>query len=229
MDIAELLALSSVSLHLSINTVETLRPPRNLRFDASFLQLVSQDLAHLSYISFTGRSPSSDQSSDFAIFIRLQIAESQVLQLPPQLPHPQPVCERSIDIHRLLSYPLLFLRCQCLQGAHIMQPVGQLNEHHANILRHSHKHLAQALHLGIAFSDLLKPGGLHLRRYFVQSRHSLDQLCHLRAKTTFNLRERNPAVLRHVMEQCSSNRGFIELKVSYNHSYLHRVRYKRLT
>ena len=43
----------------------------------------------------------------------------------------------------------LFCR-ERIQGGHIMQPVSQLDEHHPQVLSHSHQHLSQVLHLQLA-------------------------------------------------------------------------------
>ena len=84
---------------------------------------------------------------DVAVIVRLQIAEAQILQLPFELLHTEPVRQRGVDVHRLAGLGDLLGRRLVLHGAHIVQPVADLDEHHADVLGHGEEHLAQIFHL----------------------------------------------------------------------------------
>ena len=55
---------------------------------------------------------------------------------------------RRINLLRLARNLLLPLRRQVLQRSHVVQPVGQLDEDHADVVHHGQHHLANALRLG---------------------------------------------------------------------------------
>ena len=58
---------------------------------------------------------------------RLEMLEREILELPPDPRHSEPVRERRIEIARLLRDPLLALGRQELQRPHVVQPVRELD------------------------------------------------------------------------------------------------------
>jgi hypothetical protein len=54
---------------------------------------------------------------------------------------PEPVRERRVDLERLLRLLHLLLLAQVLDRAHVVQPVGELDQDDADVLRHRHDHL----------------------------------------------------------------------------------------
>ena len=85
-------------------------------------------------------------ASDRGVGVRLQLAEGQGLHLVHDLVHADPLCERGIDIHRLLrDAPALFLAGHVMQRAHVVQAVGELDQQHADIVAQCQQELAQIL------------------------------------------------------------------------------------
>ena len=83
-----------------------------------------------------------------------------------------------------------------------MQPVGQLDEHHADVLAHGQDHLAQGFGL-----RLLLVGEVQL----VQLRHAVHQLGDLVAEFLADHIQRDAlAVLHRVMQQACSNGGRVD-------------------
>ena len=78
---------------------------------------------------------------------RLQISEGQVFQVAAHCTHAQPVGDGRINVERLSGDALLFFWRQIAQGAHVVQPVSQLDEHHAHVCDHGQQHLPDAFHL----------------------------------------------------------------------------------
>ena len=63
---------------------------------------------------------------------------------PFQLPHAEPVGERRVDVEGLLRdghFPILG---HGVERAHVVQPVGKLDDDDAHVLGHRHEHLADA-------------------------------------------------------------------------------------
>ena len=131
------------------------------------------------------------------IRIGVGIPERQVFELAAQLAHAQPMCQRSVDIQRLLGDLLLLFGLQVLQRPHIMKPVRQLDNHHANIGHHRQQHLANILGLVV-----LAIGKLDL----VQLGDALDNVRHLVAELHRDLRRGDIRVLNRVMQQPRCNR-----------------------
>ena len=77
--------------------------------------------------------------------LRLERLEGEVFELPLHLPDAEALCERGVDLERLSRNAALLLCWKRCQGAHIVQPIAELNQHHANVLRHGEEHLANVL------------------------------------------------------------------------------------
>ncbi len=83
-----------------------------------------------------------------------------------------------VDVQRLARDGLLAVGLQVLQGAHIVQPVGQLDQHHPHIRDHGQQHLAHVFGLAV-----LAIGELDL----VDIGDALDDVGHLVAESGGNL------------------------------------------
>ncbi len=84
---------------------------------------------------------------DLAVLLRLQIAETQILQFPFELPDAQAIGEWRIDFAGLQRNALTLLLRQDLCGAQPVQLVGQLDEHQPDIGDDREQHLAQRFRL----------------------------------------------------------------------------------
>ena len=99
-----------------------------------------------------------------------------------------------------------------------MQPVRQLDEDHAQVLRHGNQHLAQVFRLGLrhAFRGFL-PGDL------AQLGDALHQHADLRAELRFYVVQREGSILGHIVQQGSRQRSGIQLQVCQYQRSLQRV------
>ena len=82
-----------------------------------------------------------------AVGLRLQLAQRAVLELPLELPDPEPVRERRENVQRLLRVALALLLVEaCVpKRAHPLHAHREHDHHDAHVLRHGHEHLAQRL------------------------------------------------------------------------------------
>ena len=132
----------------------------------------------------------------------VDIAKGQVLELAAHLAHAQAVRQRSVDVQRLLCDGLLPLHAKVLQGAHVVQAVGQLDEHDAHIAHHRQQHLAHVfglavfavreldlVDLGDAFDDvrhlLAEESGDVVRRHGVSSTASCRRPAAMAVESSF--------------------------------------------
>ena len=138
---------------------------------AAFAQVGVDPLDDLGEVRVARRRALGDQPHDLLVALRVQGGEGEVLELPLDRVHAQPVGQRGEHLERLAGLALLLGRRQEAQRAHVVQPVGELDDQHAGVARHRHDHLADRLGLGrIAELDLVELG------------HAVDQLRDLGAE-----------------------------------------------
>ena len=146
---------------------------------------------------------------------RVDVFEAQVLQLGLDGVDAQPVRQRRVNIQRLVGNGLLPVLRLKAQGAHIVQPVGQLDDHHADVLGHGQNHLAQA------FGLLLLPVG---KVQLVQLGHAVHQLGHLVAELLPDGVQRDAgAVLHGVVQETGGNGGCVDHQVGEDAGHGHRM------
>ena len=105
--------------------------------------------------------------------------------------------ERRVDLQRLVGLQRLFLLRQCAQRAHVVQPVGQLDQDHPDVGGHRHHHLAVVLGLPLVAALEVHPGQLG---------DTVDQLGDLLAEFLADLLQGRAGVLDRVVEQCRAER-----------------------
>ena len=92
-------------------------------------------------------APRVEQLRQLAEALRLEDLEREVLELPLDLPDPEALGERRVDLERLARDPELLLRRQRGERAHVVEPVGELDEHDADVVGHRQEHLPDVLGL----------------------------------------------------------------------------------
>ncbi len=73
--------------------------------------------------------------------------EGQILELLAHLMHAHAAGKRRVDVERLLRGAPARLRRPMRQRAHIVQPVGELDQEHADVVGDGEQKLAQVLGL----------------------------------------------------------------------------------
>ncbi len=145
---------------------------------------------------------------------RIGVAEGQVLKLAAHLAHAQPVRQRSVDVLGLAGDGLLAVRLEVLEGAHVVQAVGQLDEHHAHVRHHGQQHLAHVFGLAV-----FAVGKLDL----VDLGDALDDVGHLVAKLGFDLLIGGGRVLNRVVQQAGGDGRRVHLHLRQHLGHLQRV------
>ena len=186
-DILELLSHGE----LARDAVDVLRPPRRIGLDADAGQLAFQDLLDVVDGGLPLLPLAGDLLDDLAVLVGMQLGEGEVFQLPLDVPHAQAVRQRGVDVKRFLGHrPPPDLR-QGLDRPHVVEPVGQLHQHHSDVLGHGDEHLADVLRLrllGAVEGDLLELG---------DARH---QLADRRPEALLQVRDGQVGVLHRVVE-----------------------------
>ena len=84
---------------------------------------------------------------DGLIGLRIEVLEGQLLQLLAHLLDTHAAGKRRVDVEGLLGDALALLRRHELQGAHVVQAVGELDQEHAHVVGNGQKQLAEVLAL----------------------------------------------------------------------------------
>ena len=150
------------------------------------------------------RRRSASMLDQLAVLLGLEVLEREVLELPLDLPDAEPMRQRRVDLHRLARDALLLLRRQGLERPHVVQPVGELDDHDADVLGHGHEHLPDVLGLLL----LHRPGAAEL----AQLRDAVDEARHLAAEALLDVGEREVGVLGDVVEQRGRQRLRVHLE-----------------
>ena len=133
-----------------------------------------------------------DHGLDLGVPARMERLECSVLELPLDRMDTQAVRQRGVDLERLARLGSLLLLGQRLDRAHVVQAVGELDQHDAHVLRHRHDHLAIVLGLGLLAAREVDLGELC---------DALDQQRDLVAELLTHLVQLGVRVLDHVVHQ----------------------------
>ena len=147
--------------------------------------------------------------------LRIEDAEGMVLQLVAHALHAHAPGERRIDLHRLLGDARALLLRHELDGAHVVQAVGELDEEDADILGDGEQQLSEVLRLLRLARDDLQP---------LQLGDALDQLADRGAEELVDLGAGGAGVLDRVVEQRDGDRGIVELQVGQDRRDFERMR-----
>jgi hypothetical protein len=78
---------------------------------------------------------------------RIDELEREILQLAEKLVETEPVGNRRVNLERLASDAAAFVGTYRSHRLQIVMTIGELDQHHAQIARHGHQHLAEVLRL----------------------------------------------------------------------------------
>ena len=124
-----------------------------------------------------------------------------------------------VNVQRLARDGLLAIRLQVLQGAHIIQPVGQLDQHHTHIRDHGQQHLAHVFGLAV-----LAIGELD----FINIGDAFDDVGHLVAEFGGNLFVSGGRVLDRVVQEARGDGRRVHLHLRQHLGHFERMNNVRL-
>ncbi len=139
-------------LHLSVDAVQALLPPRDLRALQTFvLQRALQRFDHAGYVLLPAAAGRGDGRRQLPVLVRLEHAKAQVLQLALELADTKTAGERRVYFERLTRLLYLLLGRQRADSAHVVESVRQLDKHDAGVFDHCEEHLSKILRLRLTF------------------------------------------------------------------------------
>ena len=90
------------------------------------------------------------------VLFRLQVFEGQVFELAAHAAHAEAVRDGRVDVERLLGDAAALFSGQVFERAHVVQAVGQLDEHHADVIDDRQQHLAHVERLPLFVRRVVK-------------------------------------------------------------------------
>ena len=132
--------------------------------------------------------------------------QAAVLQLFLHVQDAQTVGDGGIHLHGLAGFVAALLLRPCIAGAHVVQPVAQLDDHDPHIAAHSQQHFAQVFGL-----QLFDVGELNLG----QLGHAVHQQGHFLAKGVGQVCQRGGGILYHIVQQGSGNALGIHAQIQH--------------
>jgi hypothetical protein len=183
-----------------------LRTARHLEFvHAGVAQRLVQRIAELADQLLTFDSFLGNFFGERLVFVRLEVLERQILELPPHLRHAEAVRERRVQVACLRGDTLAFVDRERIERAHVVQPVRELDDDDARVLRDREQQLAVALDLAF----LLRTAG----REFGDLCESVDYAGDLLAEIALDVGHRDAGVFDDIVDQPAGDGHRIELQL----------------
>ena len=203
-EVVDLVELAALLGHLVVDRVEVLRAARDLGRDVDLLELGLEHHRRLADVLLAVGAALADHRLDLLVLARVERREREILELPLELVDAETVCQRRVDLERLLGLLDLLLLPEVLDRAHVVEAVGELDQDHAHVLRHRHDHLAVVLGLRLLAALELDPRQLG---------DALDELPDLVAELRAHLLDVRVGVLDDVVEQRGRDRLLVEAEL----------------
>ena len=152
---------------------------------------------------------------DGAVRVRIDVAEGQLLEFLAHVLHAHAAGQRRIDLHRLLGDAQALVGRHVVERAHVVQPVGELDQQHAHVFGDRQQQLAQVFGLLGLLGDEVE---------LLQLGQPLDQLAELRPEQLVDLLAGGGGVLDGVVQQRDRDRRLVEMHVGEDRGDFERVR-----
>ena len=198
--------------HLAVDAVEVLRPAVQLRGDPRFFELFLKLRQHVADIFLLLFALLIDLPLETVIRLGLKIFEAQILKLPLDLRHTEPVSEGRVDLERFACFSDLRIRVHVLKRTHIVQPVYKFDNYYAYVRRHRKEHLSQVFGL-----ELLLRG----HRDMFQFRDAVDKVRYVRSELFGDRVKCYVGILHRVVQHAGNDGREVHIHVGKHrcHSY----------
>ena len=204
-----------LAAHLLVNAVDVLLAPFDRAFDAGFLQRCPQRRGDPSDELLLVPLGLANGGLDDLAALRIQRAETEILEFPLDRVHAEPVRDRRVDLQCFPGDRAALRRRHRAQRAHVVRAVGQLDHDDADVPHHRQQHLAEALGLRL---------GTALELDLVELADAVDELGDLGTEAGGNVVLRGRRILHHVVEDRGDQRLRIEPEVREQAGDCDRVR-----
>ena len=205
--IINLVKVASLHIDLAVDAVDALDTALQEKLHVFLFQPVPNLLLDVRQEVFALLFFELEQPLDLLIGDRVQKPQRNVLQLLLDRPDTQSVCQRRIYLHRFQRFFTALVFLPVFAGAHIVQPVGKLDDDNAHILCHGKQHLAHVFSLALLFGGIAELGQLGDTVYHQGN---------IRAKQPFDVVKGGGGVLHHVVQKSCADRFGIHTQFQQN-------------
>jgi len=129
--------------HLVEDAPGRLDPPHHTELQTLLGQLLGQLRLDLDHRLAPHHRLGANALADHRIASRVERAKTEILQLCLELVHAQTLRDRGVDFQRFRCDPPARIGLHRIQRAHVVQPVGELDQNHPQIAGHRQHHLAK--------------------------------------------------------------------------------------
>ena len=201
-DVRELPALAN---HLLVDGPEVLGAARDLvSRETDAPELVIEDLDGSLGVVLALGARVLNHAGYALVLLGLEPEEGEVLELPLDARHAESVSEGRIHVHGLAGLEDAAIWWERRERPHVVEAVGELDDDHANVLRHCEEHLAEVEGLLLVHRGDLDGGELG---------DAVDELGHRGPEELGHLVERGGRVLDRVMEKRGADGVLVHVKV----------------
>ena len=186
-----------LALHLAPDAIEVLGPATHLHpIQAHGGEAVAQELHRDTQALLALTALGSNLLLHIPKGLGLEDLEGQILEFPLQSTNAKAIGQGGVDLPGFAGYALLLLGLEGTEGAHVVEPVGQLNQHHPDVTGHRQEHPAQVFRLGFGVVREMDAAELG---------DALHQGPHLRPKMLLDFLGDDVGVLDNVVEEARRN------------------------
>ncbi len=203
-DIGELLETYRLAFHFAPDRIRSLLPAAHVRIDAAFCEFADKLLLDFRDQVFVTLRERSEPLSRHLVGFRVELAEGEVLELLAHLMHAHAAREGGVDIEGLLGDAPARLWRHEAEGAHVVQPVGELHQQHAHIGCDGEQQLAQVFRLGRLLGNEIELGELG---------QTINKPADVWAEQLIDLGASGRGILYGVMQEGCGDRRVIKLQV----------------
>ena len=189
---------------LLLDGVEALDAPLDAAGDFVFAQLGFELLDDAFEEDFAFAAKGVDLGGELLVGEGVGIAEGEVFELAAELAHAEAVGERGEDLEGFAGDLLALGDRQMLEGAHVVEAVGELDDDDAHVGDHGEEHFADVLGLVVFAVGEFD---------FVELGDTFDDVGDLVAETLFDLFGGDVGVFDGVVEEAGSDGGGVHLEL----------------
>ena len=160
--------------HFLVDRVEVLFPAGNRGLDTGLGQSLADPVKNAVHTLPPVAARRANRLGEHLVAQRVQMPECEFLDLAVKAVQAEAVGDRGVDLQRLARDPPPLFRADRIERAHVVQAIGQLDQHDAHVARHREQHLAEVFRLGVLL-------GLELDA--VELGHPVDEVRHRASET----------------------------------------------
>ena len=121
---------------------------------------------------------------------------------------------RCVDIEGFPGDAPTLVGADRIQRAHVVQPIGQFDQDHADVARHRQQHLAKTFRLLLSLGREIEP---------IEFRKPVDEIRDFVTKFLDQLLFRDTLILHHIMQERGAQGIHVKLPARTNFGYRDRV------